>query len=103
MKKGIHKAEIILITLTAAMLCGCGKTNTDTTERNDASGIAGTEALEQGKLEYASTEPAAVAEAVCQLLDSETLRKTLGSNALVSSKQFGADHMAQCYCDVYDH
>ena len=48
-------------------------------------------------------EPAAVAEVVCRLLDSETLRKTLGSNALVSSKQFGADHMAQCYCDVYNH
>lgn len=72
MKKRIHKAEIILITLTAAMLCGCGKTNTDTTERNDASGIAGTEALEQEKLEYASTEPADVAE---DASSTETLDK----------------------------
>lgn len=62
MKKGIHKAEIILMTLMAAMLCGCGNTNTDTTKVKDNSRIEGTEALEQEKLEYASTEPVDVAE-----------------------------------------
>ena len=72
MKKGIHKAEIILMTLMAAMLCGCGKTNTDTTKVIDNSGIDGTEALEQEKLEYASTEPVDVAEGASS---TETLDK----------------------------
>lgn len=48
-----------------------------------------------------SCEPAEIADAVCQLLDSEALRKNLGSNARLSSKQFGAEYMAQCYCNVY--
>ena len=48
-----------------------------------------------------SCEPEEVAEAVCKLLDSEHLRKKLGTNACLDSKQFGAAHMAQCYCDCY--
>ena len=48
-----------------------------------------------------SCEPESIADAVCKLLDSETLRKTLGSNARLDSKQFGADHMARCYCESY--
>ena len=48
-----------------------------------------------------SCEPEAVAQAVLQLLEQEELRKTLGSNALHGSRQFGAEHMARCYCDVY--
>ena len=55
--------------------------------------------MESGLL--VSCEPADVADAVCKLLDSKDLRKTLGSNAREGSKQFGADYMAQCYCHVY--
>lgn len=55
--------------------------------------------MESGLL--VSCEPAEVADAVCKLLDSETLRKKLGGNALADSKRFGAEYMAQCYCRVY--
>ena len=55
--------------------------------------------LESGLL--VSPEPEQVADAVCKLLDSEDLRKTLGSNAFLASKQFGAEHMARCYWDCY--
>ena len=48
-----------------------------------------------------SCEPEKIADAVCKLLDSEDLRRTLGSNACLGSKQFGADHMARCYCESY--
>ena len=48
-----------------------------------------------------SCEPESIAQAVLQLLNSKDLRKTLGTNALEDSRVFGADHMAQCYCDVY--
>jgi len=48
-------------------------------------------------------EPSAVAQAVLRLLEQEHLRKTLGKNALRSSEKFGAEHMANCYCDVYSH
>ena len=41
------------------------------------------------------------AQAVLELLNREDLRKDLGINALNGSRTFGADHMAQCYCDVY--
>jgi glycosyltransferase involved in cell wall biosynthesis len=47
-------------------------------------------------------EPAAVADAICQLLQNEDLRKTLGSNALLRSKQFSADYMARCYLEAYN-
>jgi len=46
-------------------------------------------------------EPEATAQAVLELLKQEHLRKTLGTNALVNSEKFGAEHMARCYCDVY--
>ena len=55
--------------------------------------------MESGLL--VSCEPEEIAEAVCKLLDSENLRKKLGSSALLRSKQFGAEHMARCYVDVY--
>ena len=48
-----------------------------------------------------SCQPEKVAEAVCKLLDSEDFRKKLGTNARLSSKQFGAEHMARCYCESY--
>ena len=48
-----------------------------------------------------SEQPEAVAEAVCTLLESEALRRTLGSAAKVRSEAFGALHMAQAYSDVY--
>lgn len=35
MRKGIHKAEIILVVLTAAAFCGCGKSNTNTSAKTD--------------------------------------------------------------------
>ena len=47
-------------------------------------------------------EPEAVADAVCQLLENENLRKTLGSNARLRSKQFSAEYMARCYCEAYN-
>ena len=55
--------------------------------------------MESGLL--VSHQPEKVAEAVCKLLDSEDFRKKLGTNARLSSKQFGAEHMARCYCDCY--
>ena len=48
-----------------------------------------------------SCQPKSVAQAVLQLLNSKDFRKTLGTNALEDSRVFGADHMAQCYCEVY--
>ena len=58
--------------------------------------------LEDGKSGMlVSCEPESVAQAVLQLLNQENLRETLGTNALEASKIFGADHMAQCYCDLY--
>ncbi len=55
--------------------------------------------MESGLL--VSCEPAEIAEAVCRLLDSENLRITLGRKARLDSRQFGAEHMARCYCDSY--
>jgi len=49
-----------------------------------------------------SFEPEKVADAVCRLLDSEAMRKKLGSNARRNSQQFGAEFMAQRYCGVYN-
>ena len=58
--------------------------------------------LEDGKSGMlVSCAPESVAQAVLQLLNQQDLRETLGTNALVASRIFGADHMAQCYCDLY--
>ena len=46
-------------------------------------------------------EPAAVADAICELLENEALRKTLGTNARLRSEQFGSEYMARCYCKAY--
>lgn len=46
-------------------------------------------------------EPEAVSDAVCALLESEDMRKTLGKNAKERCVQFSAEHMARCYCEVY--
>ena len=43
----------------------------------------------------------AVAEAVGTLLESETLRQTLGETAKIRSEAFSARHMAQAYSEVY--
>ena len=48
-----------------------------------------------------SCDPAAVAHAVCGLLESEDLRQTLGNNAKARSQQFSAQYMAQAYTEVY--
>jgi glycosyltransferase involved in cell wall biosynthesis len=48
-----------------------------------------------------SCEPEAVASAVCELLDSEELRKTLGTNARLRSEQFGSEYMARRYLEAY--
>lgn len=50
-----------------------------------------------------SCEPDAVAQATLQLLQQEELRKTVGQNALLKSRQFSAAHMARSYCDIYSH
>ena len=58
--------------------------------------------LEDGKSGLlVSCQPESIAQAVLQLLNSKDLRKTLGANALENSHVFSADHMAQCYCEVY--
>ena len=49
-----------------------------------------------------SQEPQAVADAVLQLLQREDLRRTLGENAREDSKQFGAEYMAEAYCEIYN-
>ena len=46
-------------------------------------------------------EPEAVAQAVLRLLDDEAFRRRLGTNARQASQMFGAEHMAQCYSDLY--
>jgi len=46
-------------------------------------------------------EPEAVSRAVLQLLEQDDFRKKLGTNALERSRLFGAEHMAQCYYQVY--
>ena len=48
-------------------------------------------------------DPKATAEAVLQLLKQEELRVKLGTNALRSSRNFSAEHMARRYCEVYTH
>lgn len=48
-----------------------------------------------------SCEPESVAEATLQLLRQEELRRELGSNALLRSSEFGAEHMARSYCEIY--
>ena len=50
-----------------------------------------------------SQEPRSVADAVLQLLQQEDLRKALGENARKDSNQFSAEHMAEAYCNVYNH
>jgi len=45
----------------------------------------------------------ATAQAVLQLLNQEGFREKLGTNALESSRRFGAGHMARCYFDEYTH
>ena len=42
MRKGIHKAELILVILAAAAFCGCGKSNTDTSAKTDSIGASET-------------------------------------------------------------
>ncbi len=42
MRKGIHKAELILAILTAAAFCGCGKSNTNTSAKTDSIGATET-------------------------------------------------------------
>ena len=60
--------------------------------------------LEDGKSGMlVSCEPESVAQAVLQLLNQQDLRETLGNNALRDSNIFGADHMARCYCDLYQN
>ena len=70
-----------------------------------ASAVGGVpDMMENGKSGMlVSCEPEAVAQAVLRLLRQEELRRSLGTNALQKSKEFGADHMAQCYCHVYHH
>ena len=46
-------------------------------------------------------EVQAVADACLRMLESQTLREQLGKAALEDSKRFAANHMAQCYCDIY--
>ena len=46
-------------------------------------------------------EPEAVTQAVLRLLEDEGFRKCLGTNARQESRKFGAEHMAQCYYDLY--
>jgi len=48
-----------------------------------------------------SQEPEETANAVLALLEQEDLRKALGEQARKDSVQFGAEHMARSYCDVY--
>ena len=48
-----------------------------------------------------SCEPEEIAQTVLQLLQQEDLRRGLGTKARERSVQFGAEHMARCYCDVY--
>ena len=57
--------------------------------RNDVSGI------------LVPCKPEAVKEAVLRILEDESFRKCLGTNARQESQKFGAEHMAQCYCDLY--
>ena len=68
-----------------------------------ASAVGGVpDMLEDGKSGMlVSCDPEEVARAVLMLLEQKDLRETLGANALRDSKRFGAEHMAQCYCDVY--
>ena len=46
--------------------------------------------------------PEAVAEAVLRLARDEELRQRLGRRAKQESRRFSAEHMARCYCDVYE-
>ena len=46
-------------------------------------------------------EPEAVANACLKLLNDPSLREQLGKAAREDSSRFAADHMAQCYCDLY--
>ncbi len=50
-----------------------------------------------------SQEPQAVADAVLKLLEQDDLRRKLGENAREDSVQFSAEHMAEAYCDIYNH
>ena len=70
-----------------------------------ASAVGGVpDMLEDGKSGIlASGDPESVAAAVLQLLQRKDLRKKLGENAKQHSKHFGADYMADCYCDIYTH
>ena len=47
-------------------------------------------------------EPEAIAQAVLELLNQESLRKKLGTAARENSVAFGAEHMARCYCEIYN-
>jgi len=46
-------------------------------------------------------QPDAVSSAVCSLLESEALRKKIGSAAKERSEQFSAQYMAHAYIEVY--
>lgn len=46
-------------------------------------------------------DPDAVAEAVIRLARDPQLREHLGRNAKQESRRFSAEHMAACYCAVY--
>jgi len=46
-------------------------------------------------------QPDAVSDAVCLLLESEALRKKIGSAAKERSEQFSAQYMAHAYSEVY--
>ena len=55
--------------------------------------------MESGML--VSCQPDAVSSAVCSLLESEALRKKIGSAAKERSEQFSAQYMAHAYSEVY--
>lgn len=48
-----------------------------------------------------SRDPSEVAGVVCELLDHEDFRISLGSHALQRSRQFDADYMARRYYEIY--
>jgi glycosyltransferase involved in cell wall biosynthesis len=54
---------------------------------------------ESGLLVSNGTE--AIADAVCTLLESENLRRTLGTAAKIRSEAFSARYMAKAYSEVY--